>query len=123
MNSGAFCRSWRVTAKRSWTPAWCRTWSPPSVRRSGRAAEERRVILFLISISKKIKFEQYLIWVGLALVGLVIAGLVIAWLRRRMLGPDAQQAQAGLFDGLRAMRDRGELSLEEYETAKAAMVG
>ena len=81
------------------------------------------MILFLIAISKKVKFEQYLIWVGLALVGLIIAGLVIAWLRRRMLGSDAQQAQAGLFDQLRIMRDRGEMSIEEYEAAKAAMVG
>ncbi len=81
------------------------------------------MILFLLAkVSKKIQFQQYLLWLGLALVALIIAGLVVAWLRRRVLGSQAQTADAGLFDELRAMRDRGEMSLEEFDIAKAAMV-
>jgi hypothetical protein len=87
---------------------------------SGPAAEEHRVIL--IALSKQVKFQQYLIWLGLALIVLIAAGLVIFWLRRRVLGSDARQADAGLFDQLRSMRDRGEMSVEEYDAAKAAMV-
>jgi hypothetical protein len=80
------------------------------------------ILLLLAKVSKKIQFQQYLLWLGLALVALIIAGLVVAWLRRRVLGSQSQRADAGLFDELRAMRDRGEMSAEEYDTAKAAMV-
>lgn len=81
------------------------------------------MILFLLAkVSKKVQFQEYLLWLGLALVALIIAGLVVAWMRRRVLGSQAREADAGLFDELRAMRDRGEMTPEEFDTAKAAMV-
>lgn len=81
-----------------------------------------RIRVLLLAFAKKIQFQQYLLWLGLAVVLLILAGLAVMWLRRRVLGVDADKMQAGLFEELRAMRDRGEMSIEEYDAAKATMV-
>lgn len=66
---------------------------------------------------------EFFLWLGLAIGALVVAGIAIAWYRSRVLrGDAASAAQAGLMDDLRAMRDRGELSAEEYDAAKRALV-
>ena len=61
-------------------------------------------------------------WIGIAVVILVIAGVGLMFLRRRVLGQNDQQAEAGLMEDLRAMRDRGEISEEEYRSIRATMV-
>ncbi len=61
-------------------------------------------------------------WIGLAIALLVIAGVVLMFLRRRMLGLDDTSNQATMFEDLRLMRDRGELSDEEYASIRATMV-
>lgn len=65
---------------------------------------------------------EFFLWLGLAIVAIVAAGLAIAWYRSRVLRGDGASVQAGLMDDLRAMRDRGELSVEEFDAAKRAIV-
>ena len=57
------------------------------------------------------------------LLGLVILlGLVLAYARRRTLGRAQDRAGAGLFEDLRKMRERGEISDEEYAAARKSVV-
>lgn len=61
-------------------------------------------------------------WIGIAVVILVIAGVALMFLRRRVLGLTDQTSEVGLMDDLRAMRDRGEISDEEYRSIRNTMV-
>jgi hypothetical protein len=61
--------------------------------------------------------------VGVAIAIIAVGGAVLLMYRRRVLAEDAgRDEQAGLMDNLRAMRDRGEMSSDEYDAAKRAMV-
>jgi len=62
----------------------------------------------------------------LVLIGAVAIGaFILAALRRRLFGEDPSGAGDGFIPlhDLRAMRQRGELSDEEYERLRAAMLG
>lgn len=65
---------------------------------------------------------EVLLWAGCLIVLAIGAGLVILALRRAMLSKDGGSAEAGLFESLRAMRDSGAISREEYDAAKRNMV-
>lgn len=61
----------------------------------------------------------YLAWVGAFIVVVVIAGVALLAYRRRMLSDDHEADRArGLLDGLRLMRDRGDISQDEYDIAR-----
>lgn len=65
---------------------------------------------------------EVLLWAGCLIVLAIGAGLVILAIRRTMLSKDGGAAEAGLFESLRAMRDSGAISPEEYDAAKRNMV-
>lgn len=50
------------------------------------------------------------------IVAAMVGGVVIMAVRRRMLSRDSGAADGSLMDSLRRMRDRGEMSGEEYES-------
>ena len=65
-----------------------------------------------------------IIW-SVVLVALLVAGIaVLGWVRSRLLcdDDDPEQWMADLSP-LRAMRARGELTEDEYEAARDAMIG
>jgi hypothetical protein len=63
-----------------------------------------------------------LMWLGGMIVVVVIAGLVILKIRGSIFAREAGSAnQEGLLLGLRRMRDTGEISPEEYDTARKSM--
>jgi hypothetical protein len=72
-------------------------------------------------LAKQLQIGPYLLWIGVSLVLVVAASVFILWYRTKVLGRD-QGTQVGLLDELREMRNRGELSDEEYAAAKHAMV-
>jgi len=65
----------------------------------------------------------YLIWLGVMMAAVIAAGVVLLILRSRVLGKGRAASESGLLDNLRAMRDRGEISPEEFDAAKSAMAG
>lgn len=69
-------------------------------------------------------FTDVLPWL-LMLVGLVIVGAVFIYAARRMLrSSGSSSASAGFtLQGLRELHAAGELSTEEYERARTAMIG
>lgn len=62
------------------------------------------------------------VWVGVLIVLLVGAGLGVLWFRRKLLSrQDDPGSQGSLMEDLRRMRDRGQLSKEEFDAARRAM--
>jgi len=55
------------------------------------------------------------------IVTVVVMGLVVVFIRSRLLAKDGVQDPGGLLEGLRALRDRGEISVEEYDAARLGM--
>lgn len=62
-------------------------------------------------------------WVGI-MIGLAVIGAVaILVLRKRLFDPHSGGGEGLTLAELREMRDRGDLSSEEYERAKALVIG
>ncbi len=69
-----------------------------------------------------VAFHEMLPWLVLLLV-LSVAGVgLVFYLRKRLFADDAGGEPAGLFADLRAMRDRGEITEEEYERTRAVVI-
>ena len=77
-------------------------------------------MLLLLAAEKSI--TPYATWIGVMIGALVIAALVLLIFRRRVLAKDSGGVSAGMLDELRAMLQRGDLTQEEFDAAKAAMV-
>ncbi|MBX3404684.1 MAG: SHOCT domain-containing protein [Phycisphaeraceae bacterium] len=60
------------------------------------------------------------IWVGVLIVAVLLLGALILLVRKRMLAKDKHGADNWIGD-LRQMHKRGELSTEEYESARRAL--
>lgn len=66
---------------------------------------------------------QLLIWVGALIVAVVIGTIVLLMVRRHMMRQSGEGATAfGTMEDMRAMVDRGEMSKEEYEQVRKAMI-
>lgn len=63
---------------------------------------------------------QVLIWVGVLIVVVAVGGGVLLAYRRRILDKGTQD-QAGLLDSLRAMRDSGQITPDEFDAARKRM--
>jgi uncharacterized membrane protein len=67
--------------------------------------------------------SSILVWV-IVLIGLLLAGTLLVFrLRRSMLANDAQGPDhAGLMDQMRRMVDQGQMTQEEFDKARRAIV-
>jgi hypothetical protein len=62
-------------------------------------------------------------WLGAIMLVVVLGGVCILLYRRQVLGRESASAmQSGVFDELREMRDRGQITSEEFEEMKARIV-
>lgn len=62
------------------------------------------------------------LWVGALIVVSLVFGFVVMAMRRRLLGrSDEGVKPAALLEDLRAMRDRGEISQDEYDSTRATI--
>lgn len=66
----------------------------------------------------------YVLTVSVMIVLVMIAGVVLYLVRGRLFGREApsDMDRGGVLETMRAMRDRGEISEEEYRTTQAALV-
>ena len=63
------------------------------------------------------------LWVLILIVVIMGGGLLLMWFKRRIFSADAGADDAGgLMDSLRQMRDSGQMSKEEYEATRKAMI-
>lgn len=63
-----------------------------------------------------------LLWIGVLVVLTVAAGLGLMWYRRKVLDRSSEGTQATLMEEFRRMRDSGEITAEEFDATKKAMV-
>lgn len=61
------------------------------------------------------------IMLGVLIVVVVAMGIAMLVIRRRLLEKEGAAGQEGLMAGLREMRNRGEISPEEYDAARRTM--
>jgi hypothetical protein len=63
----------------------------------------------------------YVTWIGVMMGALTLVAIALLVFRAKVLGKDQGLGQ-GMLDDLRAMRDRGEITPEEFEAARSAMI-
>ncbi|MEM7228847.1 MAG: SHOCT domain-containing protein, partial [Planctomycetota bacterium] len=68
-------------------------------------------------------FRDMLPWLVVIVVIIVLGSIVLLYLRRRLDQPDDGASEGFLLSDLRAMHKAGDLTDEEFEKAKAAMIG
>ena len=66
----------------------------------------------------------YILTIGVMIVLVMAAGIALYVVRNRLFGKGGsnQFDHGGVLETMRAMRDRGEISEEEYRTTQAALV-
>lgn len=65
-----------------------------------------------------------LVWLGVLIAMVIAAGVLLVVLRRRFLGPDQVTSADPLdLESIRRMHREGELSDDEFEAAKEAILG
>jgi uncharacterized membrane protein len=63
------------------------------------------------------------LWVAILIAVILVGFVLLMWLKRRIFSADtAQEQSGGLMDKLRQMRDSGQISKEEYDATRKAMI-
>jgi len=63
------------------------------------------------------------VWVIALIVVIMVGGVLVMWLRRKILMAEAASDQeGGLMESLRKMRDSGQMSQEEFDATRKAML-
>lgn len=68
-------------------------------------------------------FSDLLPWLGLLIAMVVIGGIVLYLIRRSLNRPDGAAAEPFTLEDLRRMRAQGQMTDDEFEKARAAMIG
>jgi hypothetical protein len=76
----------------------------------------------LIAAGNEAKAFEALLWFGAILVILMAAGAVVFCIRRRLMGSPEDSPGGFTLEDLRGLRDRGEVSRDEYEAMKQKVV-
>jgi hypothetical protein len=76
----------------------------------------------MLMMLAKTDLAGLLIWIGALIAAIVVLTLIIKYVRDKYQQADSERVTAsGILDGLRAMRDRGEMSEAEFETIRRQM--
>jgi hypothetical protein len=67
-------------------------------------------------------FAETLPWIGLLAIFILLGGGIAIWLRKRMAVNGDDSSAGFILADLRRMRDQGEISPEEFESAKSKMI-
>lgn len=68
--------------------------------------------------SRGVSAQRGILWFFLVVAALALAAVVIAFSRRRMRRVDEPVVSEFSLDQLRELRDRGELTIQEYEALR-----
>lgn len=79
--------------------------------------------LILAQASQQNDTGQFLAWIGALIVVVVLGTLVLLFVRRRMVGQAGEEPGGfSTMEEMRAMVARGEMSKDEYEQVRKAMI-
>lgn len=70
-----------------------------------------------------VKVSGLYVWLGVLALSIIALGLVVWYYRRWMFAEPRQGGEVWTLDGLRALRDSGQISPEEYEKMRMALIG
>lgn len=74
-------------------------------------------------LGQTVNWSSLWMWLGVLIVVTVVGGFVALAMRRNLLGPSrAAGLESNMFKDLRDMRDRGEISPEEFERTHGVIV-
>jgi hypothetical protein len=80
------------------------------------------MVLSMLQNAKSAPLGSVLIWVGVLMTLTLLGGLAVLWYRKQVLSKAAESDPGTLMEQFRRMRDSGEMSAEEFEATKRAMV-
>ena len=93
--------------------------------RIGGMVQTLAYILAALDPDQEAARRQSVIWLAILMVVVLIGGSGIMWLRHRMTKKDAETSSGDTgfsLSDLRAMRDRGEITPEEFEVTRAKLI-
>ena len=67
-------------------------------------------------------WSEIAIWSGVLMAAVIVGMLLVLWVKRKFASADDQVAEDFTLHGLRKMRDSGQMTEEEFERAKDAMI-
>lgn len=76
----------------------------------------------LLASNAPVAFHEMLPWLIAPALLAVIGSLLIVYLRKRLFSDRAADQPTGMMGELRAMRERGEITEDEYDRARAAVI-
>jgi Short C-terminal domain len=79
-------------------------------------------IVLAQSANTKASQGEVILWVAILILVAFLGGMVILWIRKKMLAKENPADAGSLLDHLRAMLQRGEITQEEFDATKKAMV-
>lgn len=79
-------------------------------------------VLLALQSAKSPPLGSVLIWVGVLMTLTLIGGLAVLWYRKQVLSKPQESDPGTLMEQFRRMRDTGEMSAEEFEATKRAMI-
>lgn len=86
------------------------------------AASPASAHIALLAQSKR-DLTPIMLWLGVLVAIVIGGGLAILWYRRAVLGKDSpDHADQGLMANLRALRDSGKITTEEFDAMRKSMV-
>lgn len=65
---------------------------------------------------------EVLLWVGVLIAMIMVATIAILIMRKRLLAEDGQADSGSFMDELREARNRGEITPEEFDAARARLI-
>ncbi len=81
-------------------------------------------LLLQTDVERRTSPAEVLFWVGLLVGVSLFGGILIVILRRRLMHRDDKPEDSGGFlNELRRLRNAGEISLEQYEASRDALLG
>jgi hypothetical protein len=79
-------------------------------------------VLFSMQSAKSPPLGSVLVWVGVLMTVTLLGGLAVLWYRKQLLSKSTESDAGSMMEEFRRMRDSGEMSIEEFEATKRAMV-
>ena len=67
-------------------------------------------------------FGDMLPWLGMLAIIVLVGGVLAIWIRRRLTNNSSSQSIGYTLEDLRILHERGELSREEFDLARQAMI-
>lgn len=81
------------------------------------------IAVILAQASDDVDYGAFFKWIGVIVIALMFLAVVVAWLRKRIKEDDAPAGTGFSLSEFRKLHKEGKMTDEEFERAKAMIVG